>query len=164
MINRVVSHLRENGIPFRLSSQPSPEPLPAVAHAVPPGGLVVDTLVLLVGGRPAVACVPRGAKLNLPGLAHELGAEVIEGSPADLPAPFTGASQPIPPLGSAMRVLTVVDTRVAAASALVFEAFSRCDCFEIPYDDVSRLERPRIASFAVGGELPASQEPQRKVA
>lgn len=164
MINRVVSHLRDNGISFRLSSQPSPEPLPAVAHEVPPGGLVVDTRVLLIGGRPAIACVPRGAKLDLPGLAHELGAAVLEGSAADLPPPFTGASSPIPPLGSAMGVLTILDTRMVAASAIVFEAFSRCDCFEVPYDAFERLEHPRVASFAVGGELPEHQETQRKVA
>ena len=167
MLGRIVNHLRENGISFRLSSQPSPEPLPAVAHPVPPGGLLVDTQVLLVGGRPAIACLPRGAKLDLPGLGHELGVEVIEGSAGDLPPPFTHAAGPIPPLGSAMGVLTVVDTRVTIASTIAFEAFSRSDCVEIPYDDFARLERPRIASFAIGGELPeaaVAQEPKRKVA
>lgn len=167
MLGRVVDHLREHGISFRLSSQPSPEPLPEVAHPVPPGGIAVDTTVLLVGSRPAVACVPRGAKLNLPGLAHELGAAVIEATPDDLPPPFTHAARPIPPLGSVLGVLTIVDTRVTLASAVAFEAFSRSEHIEIPYDELARLERPRIASFAAGGELPRSTEPQepaRKVA
>jgi hypothetical protein len=40
----------------------------------------------------------------------------------------------------------------------VFLAFSPGDWVEIPYDDFARLERPRIASFAIGGELPAARE------
>jgi prolyl-tRNA editing enzyme YbaK/EbsC (Cys-tRNA(Pro) deacylase) len=167
MLGRIVNHLRENGISFRLSSQPSPEPLPEVAHPVPPGGLVVDTTVLLAGGRAAVAVVPRGTKVDLPALVNELKAEVIEATPADLPPPFTGAAGPIPPLGTALGVPTIIDTRVTIASAVVFEAFSRSDCIEIPYDEFARLERPRIASFAAFGELPErtdTQQPARKVA
>ncbi len=167
MLGRIVNHLKKNGISFRLSSQPSPEPLPEIVHPVPPGGLVVDTTVLLAGGRAAVACLPRGCKLDLPALVNELEVEVVEATPADLPPPFNGAAEPIPPLGSALGALTIVDTRVTIASAIVFEAFSRSDCIEIPYDELARLERPRIASFAVGGELPESvetQQPARKVA
>lgn len=167
MLDRIVKHLRENGIPFHLSSQPSPEPLPAVAYPVPRGGLVVDTAVLLAGSRTAVACMPRGTKLDLPALVNELKVEVVEATPDDLPQPWKGVAGPIPPLGSALGVLTIIDTRVTIASAVVFEAFSRCDCIEIPYDDFARLERPRVASFAVGGELPEgaeTQEPARKIA
>ncbi|MFT3775494.1 MAG: hypothetical protein QM820_59865 [Minicystis sp.] len=83
---------------------------------------------------------------------------MIAGSPADLPAPFTHANEPIPPVGSAMGILTIVDTRVASMGAVVFTAFSPCDCFEIPFDELARLERPRIADFAVGGELPETGE------
>jgi hypothetical protein len=44
--------------------------------------------------------------------------------------------------------------------------FSNADIMEVPYEELSRLERPRIASFAVGGELPerAAGEAGRKVA
>jgi prolyl-tRNA editing enzyme YbaK/EbsC (Cys-tRNA(Pro) deacylase) len=164
MLDRVVHHLRANGISFRLSSQPSPEPLPEVAQSIPPGGLFVETRVLLVAGRPAVAVIPRGAQVSLPALTNELSAEVIEGSPADLPPPFTGAAGSIPPLGSAMGVLTMIDTRVSLASAIVFTAFSPHDAFEIPFDEYARLERPRISSFAVGGELPESGQEDRKAA
>jgi prolyl-tRNA editing enzyme YbaK/EbsC (Cys-tRNA(Pro) deacylase) len=161
MLDRVVRYLREHGTPFRLTSQPSPEPLPAVAHSVPPGGLMVETQVLLVGGQPAIACSPRGVKLELPALVHELRLDVVEATPADLPPPFTGAAGPIPPLGGLMGLLTIVDARVATAAAITFAAFSPSDYLDIPYDDLARLERPRVASFAIGGELP---EPARKIA
>lgn len=167
MLDQVVHHLRTHDVPFRLSSQPSPEPLPAVAHPVPPGGLVVETQVLVVGGRAAVAAMPQGAKLSLPRIRQALGADVIEGVPGDLPPPYSRATGLIPPLGSAMGVLTIVDERVTIASAVVFLAFSPGDWVELPYDDFARLERPRVASFAIGGELPAGQEAkdvQKKVA
>ena len=153
MIDRVVNYLRSRGVSFRLSSQPAPEALPAVAYAVPPGGLAVETQVLLVGGRPAIACFPKGEKVSLPALVNEIGTEVVAGAPSDLAGPFAQASGPIPPVGGAMGALTIVDERVAEKGAIVFYAFSTCDWFEIPFDQLVRIEQPRFAAFAMGGEL-----------
>lgn len=165
MIERVVQYLRSHGVPFRLSSHPSPEAAPAVAHHLPPGGLFVETHVLLVGDRVAIACTVRGARVSTPGLEHELGAPIALGTADDLPEPFQGASGPVPPLGGAIGALTILDERVSQASVLAFEAFSSCDVFDIPYDDFARVERPRIASVAIGGELPAAEpEPGKRVA
>jgi len=167
MLDQIVHYLRARDISFRLSSQPSPEPLPEVAYPVPPGGLVVETQVLLVGGRVAIACMAQGAKLSLPGLRHEFGMDVIEGAPADLPPPYSRAAGRLPPLGGAMSALTIVDEQVSLASAIVFTAFAPSDHIELSYDEFARLEQPRIASFAVGGELPEGheeEETQKKVA
>ena len=166
MLERVVHYLHSHDVPFRLSSYPSPEPLPGVAYRLPPGGVMVETSVLLVDGQPTIACVVQGAKLNLASLENELGM-VVEGSAEDLPSPFKGAGGPTPPLGRAMGLLTLIDEAVAMASAVVFAAFSSNDIVEIPYDDFSRLEQPRVASFAAFGELPESSgagESERKVA
>lgn len=127
---------------------------------------MVETHVLLVDGQPAIACTVRGAKLSLPSLMNELGM-VMEGSSQDLPPPYKGADGPTPPLGGAMGALILVDEAVATASSIAFAVFARTDILEIPYDDFSRVEQPRVASFAVGGELPESSEesePERKVA
>lgn len=167
MLERVVQYLRAHDVPFRLSSYPSPEPLPAVAYRPPEGGLMVETHVLLVGGAPAIACTPREAKLDLPSLSAELGVMVIEGGPEDLLPPFKGVGGPIPPLGRGMGVLTILDEAVTVASTVAFAAFASTDIVEIPFADFSRLEQPRIASFAIVGELPewaAGEAPERKVA
>jgi hypothetical protein len=165
MLERVVAYLRSRGVPFRLFSHPSPEPLPSVGHALPRGGVAVDGHVVLVGGRPAIACVPRGDLVNLERLSAELGISVVAGSPADLPAPYTGASAPIPPLGGELGTLVLVDESMNASSVIAFEAFAPTDCFELLYDDFARLERPRLASFADRGELPELGEDEgRKVA
>jgi hypothetical protein len=158
MLERVVHYLRSHNVPFRLFSYPSPEPLPDVVHPVPPGGLMVETRVLLVGGQPAIACMPRGSQVNLPRLEVELGTLVIEGSAADLPPPYTGTSGPIPPIGRAIGALTLVDEAVSLASPIVFAVFASTDVVEVPYDEFSRVEQPRVSSFAIAGELPEGSE------
>jgi hypothetical protein len=122
--------------------------------------VVVETYVVLISGKPAIACMARRAQLSLPRLKNELGTEVFEGSAQDLPAPFTGVDGPIPPLGGALGgIATLLDESLAIAAALVFPVFSAFDVIEIPYDDFVHLERPRIASFSFGGELPENGEP-----
>jgi hypothetical protein len=154
MLDRVVSYLRSHGVSFRLSSYPSPEPLPPVLQPISPGGLMVETCVIMAGGRPAIACLPRGTQLSLVRLTHELGVDVIEGTSADLAPPYKDADGPLPPLGGALGTLVVIDEKVSLASTIAFPAFSSTDILEIPYEEFSRLERPRIASFGIGGELP----------
>jgi hypothetical protein len=100
-------------------------------------------------------------------LKAELGTDVVEGTADDLPSPYTGAAGPIPPLGGELGTLTLIDSAVATASSLAFAVFAPTDIVDIPDDEYSRLERPRIASFAVGGELPertAADEAERKSA
>jgi len=167
MLDRIVGYLHSQAVSFRLSSHPSPEARPTIAVRAPPGGVVVQTHVLIVGGQTAVAVVPRGDALDLPRLQVELGTTVVEARAADLSASLAGASGAVPPLGGAFGWLTIVDERVSTTAAIVFEAFSPDDIMEIPYEDFSRLERPRIAAFAIAGELPeraSGAEPERRSA
>jgi hypothetical protein len=167
MLERIVLYLHSHLVPFRLSSHPSPEPRPLVAHRPPSGGLYIQTHILLAGAEPAIACTARGAQLSLPRLRTELGIIAVPGTPDDLPAPFNGATEPLPPLGGALGMLTILDASVATAAALSFAAFEPTDVFDVPFEDFARLERPRIASFAIGGELPEGEraaEPTRRSA
>ena len=161
MLDQIVHHLRSHDVPFRLYSYPAPEPLPEVAHPVPRGGLRVDTRVLFVAGRATVAVMPRGATPNFPSLLRELGVVVTDGAPSDLPPPYSRAPEPLPPLGGAMGVPTLVDQRVTTAAVLVFTVFSLNDFMEVDYDDFARLETPSVASFAIGGELPEGETEQK---
>jgi prolyl-tRNA editing enzyme YbaK/EbsC (Cys-tRNA(Pro) deacylase) len=163
MLHRVVEYLRAQGVSFRFSSYPSREAVPAVALRPPPGGVVLDAHVLRVAGQPAIACVARGARISLPRLSDALATDVIEATADDLPEPYRGAAGPVPPLGREIGAITLLDEAASRASVLVFAAFSANDLFEIPADAFARLERPRIVSFAIGGELPdrgAVDEPQ----
>ncbi len=159
MLDRIVAYLRSSGVPFRLSSAPSPEPLPPVAEPRRPGTVSVETQVLIVAGVPTLACVPRDGKINLVRLSHELGAEVVEGTTADLEGDFGEIAAPVPPLGGAFGAPVVIDERLIAAPAIAFEAFSPHDFFEMPYEQFAILEHPKVAAFVTGGELPERVTP-----
>jgi prolyl-tRNA editing enzyme YbaK/EbsC (Cys-tRNA(Pro) deacylase) len=155
MIETVVHYLHEAGIPFRVISYPAPEPLPAVAYRPMPTAQLVETHVLLVDGRPALACTICGELVSLPALATEIGGVVVESNAEDLSGDYRGATGPIPPLGRLMGVPLFVDARVAELPSVAFRAFGPNDYLEISYDDLALVERPRVVAFGEAGELPA---------
>jgi len=156
MLGRVVEYLRSNDVAFQLVSHPSPELEPAVAYKVgPPGTIMIDTRVLLVDGRLAIGCVPRGDQIDRSGLRSDLGAQIVQdGTNTDLPWPFEEAGLPIPPLGRLFGAAVLVDARVATAPFIAFWAFAATDVIELAFDDFARLEQPRVSALAIAGELP----------
>ena len=156
MLAKVVEYLRSNGIPFRLESYPSPEPLPPVAHRLG-RAMAVDTWILVIDGRLSLACVPSGEKMDLFGLRANLGAEMVtEATIDDMPQGFGEAGLPAPPLGRLFGLPLFVDASVANAEVICFAAFAPTDFVEVTYDDFARIERPRVADFIRAGELPES--------
>jgi len=157
MIDRVVRYLCDAGVPFRLAVYPMPEPSPEVAHALPPGTLLVETQVVLVDGNPAIACVPYGIPVGFVALSRALDAVVLEASPAELRDEYRGAPEPLPPLGGLFGTPLLLDDEIPASPHIAFRAFSYGAFVEMAYDDFALIERPRVASFAQGGELPAAE-------
>jgi Ala-tRNA(Pro) deacylase len=154
MIDAVVRYLQKAGIAFRVTSYPTPEPLPPVAVRFAPGTQLVDVLVVLVDGNPALACIPTGEPLNVAAFSTQTGATVMEVTSDELRDEYRGAAGPIPPLGGVFGVPLFVDERVREAPRLAFRAFSENDYVELSYDDLALVEHPRVAAFA-RGELPA---------
>jgi prolyl-tRNA editing enzyme YbaK/EbsC (Cys-tRNA(Pro) deacylase) len=154
MIDAVVHYLHEAGIPFRLTSYPAPEPEPPVAHRLPPSAKLVETHLVLVDGKPAIACTVCGEAVSLPALSTETGGVVVDSGPDDLTGDYHGATGPIPPLGGMLGVPLFVDVRVAELPNIAFRAFGPNDYLEISYDDLALVEHPRVASFGEAGELP----------
>lgn len=162
MLDRVVRYLRSCDVSFKLVSAAAPEPKPAIAPPVlEPGGQLLATEIVLVEGRAGIACVRDGERIDLAALGAELGAGVVAGSPADLPAPYTDAPGPIPPFGHELHVPIFLDSGLVASSVIAFRAFAESDWIEMAYDDFARLEQPRIASFGAAGDLPAHQAEKR---
>jgi len=155
-IEGVVEYLQRAGAAFRLTSYPVPEPQPAIAHALRPGGQIVQTRVVLVDGRPAIACAPEGLSFDLAGMGAEIGASVLEGSSDDLPGPFRGAPEPLPPLGHLLHVPLLVDESLASCSTLAFRSFSSGAYVEIPYEEFLRIEQPKVLRVAIAGALAAA--------
>jgi hypothetical protein len=154
MIGAVVHYLHEAGVPFRLTSYPAPEPLPPVAHRLPPRSRLIEARVVLIDGRPALAGTIAGETINVSALATETGGLVVESSSKDLSGDYQGATEPVPPLGRLLGVPLFVDTRVSEAPVVAFRAFGPNDYIEISYEDFALVERPRVAAFGEAGELP----------
>lgn len=154
MLGQIVDYLHDARVPFHLASYPSEESLPAPAHRVPPGGVLVDTRLFVADGRTVLAVFPHDESVTPASVLSALGtSNVLDATNDELPGEFRRADGPVPPLGQLFGIPVVLDQRAAGAAILVFCAFSRCDFVEVPYDDYARLEQPRLASFASAGEL-----------
>ena len=159
MLDNLVRYLRSAIVPFRLASYPSPELEPRAGHPLPRRGILVESRVVVISGRSVLACFPADEHIELLALGAELGGHAIEATPDELPEELRELpSSAIPPLGQLFGLPLVVDERVRHCSVVVFRAFGPSDYIEINYDDFARQERPRIASFALAGELPPAYE------
>lgn len=159
MLDMIIRYLHGARVPFKLSSYPSEERMPQVAHPIPHGAVLVDTEVIRVGDRIALACFPAGESPDYAALGSELGGAAVPADSSELPGELASMSPPIPPLGQLAGLTLVVEQRLQQYATLVFRAFGGCDFFEVPYDEWSRLEAPRMASFASMGELPENAIP-----
>jgi prolyl-tRNA editing enzyme YbaK/EbsC (Cys-tRNA(Pro) deacylase) len=160
MLDKIVRYLNDSIVPFRLASYVTPEIEPKAGHPMPPGGMLVDTQAVLVNGRVVLACFPANERVDLVALGNELGALVVEANRDELPEELRDLDGRIPPLGQLLGLPLILDERVVAAAIVVFRGFGENDYFEILYDDFSRTERPRVAGFALAGELPEPVRPQ----
>lgn len=159
MVETVVRYLRSQGVSFRLLSYPVIEQAPPLAYA--PDGRNVGLLaasILRVDGIPAIAAIRAGGRLNLLGAQAELRVSLVEpGSTADLPWPYTQASEPVPALGKPFGLALLLDTAVMSSAKIAFPIFSRYDFIELACDDYARIEQPRLVSLTSQGALPEAR-------
>ena len=154
MLDTIVRYLHGARVPFKLTSYPSEEPMPHVAYPLPPHSVLVDTEVIRVGERIALACFPAGESADHAAIGAALGGVAVPGDASDLPGELATTPPPIPPFGQLAGLTLVVEERLAESSILVFQISSGSDFIEVPYEDWARLEAPRMAAFASMGELP----------
>ncbi len=155
MLGTIVEYLHGARVPFRLSSYPSEEAQPIAAHRLPPGGMLVETRLLVVDGRLVIAGFPAREDVDSAAISTALGGVAVPVPNDELPDEFRRMSGPVPPLGQLFGISIVLDERIASASVVVFRAFGESNYFEIAYDEYARLEQPRLARFASAGELAA---------
>jgi prolyl-tRNA editing enzyme YbaK/EbsC (Cys-tRNA(Pro) deacylase) len=154
MLDMIVRYLHGARVPFKLTSYPSEEPSPHVAHALPPHSALVETEVVRIDDRVALACFPAGERPDYAALGAALGGTAVPGDVSDLPGELSAMQPPIPPLGQLAGLTLVVEERLSQSAILVFQAFGGSDFFEVPFEEWAVLEAPRMAAFAVMGELP----------
>jgi hypothetical protein len=93
-------------------------------------------------------------------LSSELGSMCTRGDHSDLPSALASARPPIPPFGQLFGLPIILDEAVSTGAAvLVSPVFGGNDFLELSLDEWSRVEAPRVASFASAGELPEETAP-----
>lgn len=153
MLGTIVDYLHNARVPFRLASYPGDEARPIAAHPLPGGALRVDTQLFLLEGRAVLVVFPATEKVDASAVSAALGGAVFPATAEDLPQELQRRQGSVPPLGQLFGLPIVVDERVSRASVVVFRAFEESDYFEIAYDELARLEQPRVASFSSFAEL-----------
>jgi prolyl-tRNA editing enzyme YbaK/EbsC (Cys-tRNA(Pro) deacylase) len=154
MLDRIVAYLHSGGVPFRVYSYPSPEDEPKPAHPIPPQGILVDARFVIVDGRLLLVSYPEGEQIDLAALSHALGGPASIAAFEELPTELQQRGGSVPPLGELFGAPLVLDERVPTYGVVVFRAFSANDYVEVSFDDFARMEVPKVAAFAYGGELP----------
>ncbi len=153
LLNDVIDYLRKAGAQFRLTSYPLPEAKPTIAHVLRSGGKIVETRVVLIEGRPALACAPEGVVMSNASLSAAIGAAVMDAGPGDLTGRYRDAPEPLPPLGHLLHVPLLVDESLTKSATITFRAFGGGSLVEVPYEDFARIEQPKVLSVAIAGEL-----------
>jgi Ala-tRNA(Pro) deacylase len=125
---------------------------------MPPHAMRVDTEVILVDGRVALACFPAGETIDYSALSASLGGVCVAGDHADLPGDISGLAPPIPPFGQLFGVPIILDESAAGSPLMVMAMFGGNDYVELAYEDWARLEAPRMASFSSSGRLAVQSE------
>lgn len=159
MLDVIVRYLHEENIPFRLVSYPSEERKPPVAHPIPAHAVLVDTKFVDVDGRLVLACFRDGEQVDLSAIGNDLGGNATETRPDALPEELVRLDGALPPLGQLFGATLVVDEAVEGYATIVFRGYGQSAWFEVPYDDLARVEQPRVASFARAGELGRGPRP-----
>lgn len=146
-------YLREQGVAFEHHTH-SPvytaQELAAEEHI--PGRQVAKAVIVHAEERGYVMCVlPASQKLDLTKVGYALGVKrcrlAEESEMGELfPDSEIGAE---PPFGNLYNMSTLVDSRLAEDSRILFPAGSHRDAIEMSYADYARLASPVVADISV---------------
>jgi Ala-tRNA(Pro) deacylase len=161
---KVSRYLREATIPFEVRRHPRAVTAQELAASVKVSGYrVAKSVMLEADGRQVMAVLPAVDVVDIERLATALGALSVRiMTESEFGEMFGGCDLGAePPFGSLFGVPVVVDVRLARSGPLVVRGGSHEEAIELDYDDFARLEKPRVADFAVFAEAPPRYAEER---
>jgi Ala-tRNA(Pro) deacylase len=149
----ILRHLQSAGVPFVVRPHPrvvSAQRLAATVHVS--GYRVAKSVVVEVDGRRALAVLPAADIVDTRRLATALGARQVrilnESEFLDLFRECEVGAEP--PFGSLYGLPTIMERNlVHVVEPLILRAGSHEEVLEMKVEDFVRLERPRLADFAI---------------
>jgi Ala-tRNA(Pro) deacylase len=151
--SKIVRHMEQAGVPVVVRQHPRVVAAQRLAASVHVSGYRVAKVVLVEADGERMMAVLPAAEIVDPGrLATALGAERVrilhESEFLDLFTECEPGAEP--PFGALYGLPVVMDRSLAHSSGpLVFRAGSHEEALEMKPEDFVRLEKPRLADFAV---------------
>jgi Ala-tRNA(Pro) deacylase len=148
---RIEEYLREHGVPYDVQMHPiafTAQDVAASEHV--PGRMVAKVVMLLADERMLMLVVPAYERVNLPEVAHMLGATEVRMAEEREFAPYfqdceVGA---MPPFGNLYGLEVWVDNTLAEQEMIYFNAGNHTETIKIKYADYARLVNPIVGTFS----------------
>jgi Ala-tRNA(Pro) deacylase len=148
---RIEDCLREHEVPYEVHLHPvafTTQEVAASEHI--PGKMVTKVVMIVADQRMVMLVVPAHERINLPEVAHMLGASEVRKAKEREFAPFfqdceVGA---MPPFGNLYGLEVCVDRTLADQETIHFNAGNHTETISVKYADYARLVNPIIGSFA----------------
>lgn len=147
---RILSYLKENGVPFTLSHHPkayTAQRIAATAHI--PGQILAKTVVVKIDEKLALAVLPANDRIAFEEFARQLHVGKVElAGEAEFRQAFpdceTGA---MPPFGNLYDMDTYLASDLAKNQEIAFNACNHVDIITMKFEDYNRLVSPVIVHF-----------------
>ncbi len=150
--NRIMEYLEDNDVHYERSRHRLAIAAQELAAAIHVSGYRVAKSVLVeAGGKPWIAVLPASDVVDLERLATALASGPVrimsesEFGPL-FPDCELGAE---PPFGGLYGLPVIVDTSLGQWNRIVVRAGSHEETLQLSYREFEKLERPRVATFAI---------------
>ena len=148
---RIMAYLSEHEVPYEIHVHPiafTAQDVAASEHV--PGRLVAKVVMVVADGRMVMLAVPAYERINLPDVAHMLGATEVRMAEEREFAPYfqdceVGA---MPPFGNLYGLEVWVDRTLTEQHTIYFNAGSHTETIRINYTDYAHLVNPTVGDFA----------------
>jgi Ala-tRNA(Pro) deacylase len=130
----------------------------AIAHI--PGKEIAKTVMVRIGGQPAMAVIPGSRHLELKALKNALGAKEVQlMTEQEFASAFPDCEiGAMPPFGVLYDLPVYVDERLSQEAEIVFNAGSHGELVRLAYSDFKRLQNPKLLRIAAQTASERSEE------
>ena len=147
---RILTYLKENGVPFTLSHHPkayTAQRVAASAHI--PGNILIKTVAVKIDGKMALAVLPANDRIEFKEFARQLHSKKVTLAAEEefrkfFPDCETGA---MPPYGNLYNMDTYIASDLAKNEEIAYNACNHMDIITQRFEDYNRLVSPIMVHF-----------------
>ena len=150
-VRKLKDYLNEQGVKYVcISHSPAYTAQEVAASAHVPGREMAKTVMVLVDGKPAMAVLPAGQRVNFEILQQSTGARRVElAGEQDFRDLFPNCELgAMPPFGNLYGVDVYLSLELAEQRDIAFNACSHSELIRLPFRDYARLVHPKVVRLS----------------